>query len=141
MKRGIRYSDDEVIYLIKANRGFGLDRMVAEIYDMLIQRVPQSNRFLDTLELISDYKEYSGEDLYSIIQDPSMIKMVTREEWREATNNAVVPSGSGLSTNRGDKGKKYDKIGSNAKDIPLPPMKFNWGDVVPLWDREEKRDL
>ena len=136
MKRGTRYSDEEIFRLIKANRGFGLVRMISIIYGMDISKTPQSVRFLDTLELINDYKEFSGEDLYEFIQDPSMIKMVTREEWNEATDNAPVPSGVGLSTSRVSKLDIKVGLGSNARDIPLPPMIFNWDGIVPLMDRE-----
>ena len=136
MKRGARYSDDELFRLIKANRGFGLDRMVAVIYDMKPNKTRSSNRFTETLEFINDYKEFSGEDLYEYIQDPSVIKMVTRDEWNKATNNAPVPSGSGLSTSRVSKLETKVGHGSNARDIPLPPLKLNWDGIIPLMDRE-----
>jgi hypothetical protein len=136
MERGARYPDNEIIYLVKANRGFGLDRMVAEIYDISENKARQSSRFFDTLEILKEHEAYTGEDLYSVIQDPGMIKMVTREEWKKATNNAPVPSGSGLSTARKkNRGKSTRKLGSFAKGIPLPPTDFFWGGIVPLKDR------
>ena len=136
MPKGPRYSDNEIIYLAKINRGFGLDRMVSVIYGLKAHRTRHSVKFIDSLETLKEHEAYTGEDIYSWVQDPSMIKMVTREEWRKATDNAPVPSGHGLSTSRGKKGNKYQKTGSNAKAIPLPPMEFFWGDVVPLSDRD-----
>jgi len=137
MKRGTRYSDEEIFALIIANRGYGLDRMVSKIYDEEMSKARRSKRYADTLQLLMDYKEYSGEDLYSVIQDPSMIEMVTRQEWNEATNNAPVPSGAGFSTSRVSKLDIKVGHGSNARGIPLPPVKFNWSEVVPLEDRVE----
>ena len=135
MNKKARYTDQEIISLVKANRGFGLDRMVAEIYDIAESKARQSSRFFDALETLKEHEAYTGEDLYSLIQDPEMIKMVTREEWKEATNNAPVPKGNGLSTSRKNRGRSTRKIGSFAKAIPLPPMEFSWAGIVPLKER------
>jgi len=115
----LKFSDEEIIDLAFLNPGFGLRKFI----DML--GVKQDY----ILELFLSLKEFSNgeEDLISILQDPGKIRMVTREEYYEATGRDRAPKGSGLSTARGSGSQK----GTNAKDVPLPPQEFHWGPYSP----------
>ena len=117
-----KYSDEEIIELILLNPGFGLERMLKVLYPK--SKSIRKKRFRITM-LLNDYKEFTGEDLYEFIQDPSFSRWVTEAEYREVTGTKHLPPGYGRST--GVKRKKISDGGGNQKYIALPPQKFNWG--------------
>ena len=133
--KGFRYSDEEIRDLARANRGYGLDRIICEIYNMTPGRARMSVRFVDALKILQYHRDVTGEDLYDWVQDPEMTRMVTREEWNRITGNSPVPSGSGMSTSRTPKPDRKVGIGTNARGIPLKPQEFDWAGVVPHWER------
>ena len=137
VRRGVRYTPEEIILLVNSNRGYGLERMIKKIYfeNGTTRSQNQSRYFSDTLDVLMDYKETTGEDMYLWIQDPEMTTMVTRNTWKEITNNAPTPKGAGLSTSRTSKLDRKVGIGTNSRHIPLPPQEFDWGGVVPIWMR------
>ena len=124
-----KYSDEEIIELIVLNPGFGLDRMVKILYPKA-KNIGEI-RFRIT-ELLNEFKEFTGEDLYGLIQSPDFSTLVTESEYMEITGQSRVPRGHGRATGgRPSKtsdtyGKGVRKIKQN-RDIPLPPQTFNWG--------------
>jgi transposase-like protein len=124
-----KYSDEELIELIILNPGFGLERMLRVLYPK--SKSVRNQRFRVTM-LLNDYKDFTGEDLYEFIQDPSFSRWVSEHEYKEITGNSRVPKGSGRATG-GRPSKVSESYGAGTKNvgdhrnIPLPPQKFNWG--------------
>ena len=136
--RNQRYTSDEIIKIVKSNRGYGLDRLIKKIYfeEGTKKSQKQSRYYFDTLVSLNNHKDTTGEDLYSWIEDPEMTKMVTREMYLSITGNKQVPSGSGRSQGgRTSKPKMKGKSGEHMFDVPLPPQDFDWAEVIPIWGR------
>ena len=61
---GHEISDEEIRDLARANRGYGLDRIICEIYNMTPGRARMSVRFVDALKILQYHRDVTGEDLY-----------------------------------------------------------------------------
>ena len=136
--RNQRYTSNEIINIVKSNRGYGLDRLIKKIYfeHGSNKSQKQSKYFFDALTILNDYKDETKEDLYSWIEDPEMTKMVTREIYFKVTGNKRVPSGYGRSQGgRTSKPRMKGKSGESFFDVPMPAQNFDWGDIIPIWDR------
>ena len=98
-RRGIRYSDEEILLFARSNRGYGLERMIRIIYFENGTKQPQRQRkiFTDALDVLMEHNESSGEDLYACIQDPEMTILVTKQRWLRETGMRHVPKGYGQS--------------------------------------------
>ena len=75
--------------------------------------------------LLNEFKEFTGEDLYELIQSPDYSTKVTEAEYLRITGKKYLPPGYGRST--GNPRKKKSQGGGHHKYIPLPPQEFNWG--------------
>tara|TARA_Y100000748_G_C15383740_1_gene444703 strand:+ start:160 stop:852 length:693 start_codon:yes stop_codon:yes gene_type:complete len=113
-----KYSDEELIELVKLNPGFGCHRFCVHL----------SITIPFVMELLDDYKNFFGEDLFSVLQDESFITMVTESEYRRITGRKYNPSGWGRST--ATAGRKANR-NSGQTMVPLPPQNFNWGKFEP----------
>jgi len=124
-----RYSDEEIIELILLNPGFGLDRFLRILYPKAKSVKPQ--RFRVTV-LLNDYRDFTGEDLYDLLQDPKFSTLVSENEWKKITGKSRLPKGIGRSTG-GRPSKASESYGKGRRGIGdwrtilLPPQKFNWG--------------
>jgi hypothetical protein len=124
------YNPDDIIRLAEANPGYGFRRFLKELYGS------SSRRSSQVLRLFEIHKIEAGVDLFDVLQDTSLSKMVTRKEWKSITNNAPTPKGAGLSTARRSKLERKVGIGTNSRNIPLPPQNFYWLDVTEVDDEE-----
>ena len=137
-RRGIRYSDEEIITFARSNRGYGLERMIKRIYfeKGTKKSQKQSRYYIDALNVLLKHKESSSEDLYECIQDPEMTKMVTRETWLRETGMRYVPKGYGQSQGgRTPKPRIKNPRGGLLLEVPLPPQHFDWAEIIPIWER------
>ena len=114
--RRTKYSDENLIQLVTLNHGYGFNRFVQYLGI-------SSNQFFD---LLSDFKDFCGEDLYQHLQDTSNHVLVTEENYMQITGNRQLPKGYGAGT--GPR-QRRDKKGQNGYRIPLPPQNFIWGEV------------
>ena len=134
-----RYSDDEIITLARSNRGYGLERMIRKIYfeNGTKRSQGQSAYYFEALMIIQENNDSTGEDLYSWIEDPEATRFVTREMYLRLTGETRVPRGAGMSQGgRTSKPtRKTSGRGNLLSDVPLPPQDFDWGGVIPLWNR------
>ena len=130
-KAGFKYSDQEIIILVRLNPGFGMQRFVNAIYPRKKRSTHGSRvRYRITMLLI-DYKEETDEDLYSLLQDPSHSTPVSEKEFKEITGKRNVPRGQGRNEGgRISKLRKMAPTGTHGKTILLPPQEFNWGEIV-----------
>ena len=126
----MKFSDDEIIELAWLNPGFGIDRLINQIY-------PESGKLrklrYELTVLMNIYLNETGEDVYSSLQNPEYIKWVTHHEYVKITGKNI-PKGFGR------KGKSIGKSGdkkSRASLVPLPPQRFNWGEITSFSEREE----
>ena len=127
----MKYSDLEVLQLVKLNPGYGIDRFIERLYPNT--HTKREIRFRLTM-MMNEYHKESGEDLYELIQDPGFSTWVTEAEYREVTGVKYLPSGYGRST--GVKRKKISDGGGTQKYIQLPPQEFDWGSVEGSENRE-----
>jgi len=137
-RRGIRYSDEEILLFARSNRGYGLERMIRIIYfeNGTEKAQKQSRFFTDALDVLMEHNESSGEDLYEWIQDPEMTKMVTRQEYMRITGAKRVPRGSGHSLGgRKSKPSRERSRGDHMFEVPLLPQHFDWAGILPIWER------
>ena len=137
-RRGIRYSDEEILLFARSNRGYGLERMIRMIYfengTAVAQK--QSRYFTDALDVLMEHKESSSEDMFEWIQDPEMIKMVTRQEYMRITGAKRSPKGSGRSLGgRTPKPNRERSRGDHILEVPLLPQQFDWVGIIPIWER------
>jgi len=139
MKRGVRYSLEEIVTLARANPGYGLHRMVKKIYfpKGTDKSQRQSVRYTHALECLSIHREKTNEDLYDQIQSPEYSTLVTENEYRDITGSNI-PMGFGRRGGRTRKGgKRIDRDARHKMTmIPLPPQEFHWAGIIPLWDRD-----
>ena len=138
MKRGARYSLQEIVILVRSNPGYGLHRLVKMIYfpNGTDKSQRQSVRYADALECLTIHRQKTGEDLYDLIQSPDYSTLVTENEYREITG-LNIPRGHGRGGGRTRKGgRRIDRdVRHKMTMIPLPPQDFNWAEITPLWDR------
>ena len=111
--RRAKYSDEELIDLALLNRGYGFNRFV--------EFLAVSNHFV--FDLFQEFKEFTGEDPYQVLQDVSNHTLVKESQYREITGKRYLPSGFGRGT--GPRASGENK--GNHKIIPLPPQIFFWG--------------
>lgn len=120
LKRGVarrsKYSDEDLIHLVTLNQGYGFNRFIQFLG---ISR----NQFFD---LLLDFKEFTGEDLYQHLQDTSNHILVTEENYMRITGSRQLPRGYGAGT--GPR-QRRDKKGQNGYKVPLPPQDFIWGEI------------
>jgi len=125
-----RYSDAEIISLARQNPGYGIERFCKELYPRTKKLAEIRYRITMFLQ---DYCSESGEDLFDLLQDPDFSEIVSAYEYREITGKSRLPQGHGRSNARSSKvsegfGKGTRKSGAE-RNIPLPPQKFNWGEI------------
>jgi transposase-like protein len=111
--RRAKYSDEELIDLALLNRGYGFNRF--------IEFLAVSNHFV--FDLFQEFKEFTSEDPYQVLQDVSNHTLVKELQYREITGNNQLPVGFGRGT--GPRASGENK--GNHKFIPLPPQIFFWG--------------
>jgi hypothetical protein len=124
-KNSFKYSDEEIITLVKLNPGYGIRRFV----DMLYPNSKQNReyRFMITM-LLNDYLNESGIDLYELLQSSDYSTLVTRNEYIKITGRKHVPNGLGQS--KGGRTSALKRKGQNLlKEIRLPPQEFDWGGI------------
>ena len=137
-RRGIRYSDEEILLFARSNRGYGLERMIRMIYfeNGTEKAQKQSRYFTDALDVLMEHNESSSEDMFEWIQDPEMIKMVTRQEYMRITGAKRAPKGSGRSLGgRTPKPNRERSRGDHMLEVPLLPQQFDWVGIIPIWER------
>ncbi|MDC0962840.1 hypothetical protein OAR96_01850 [Euryarchaeota archaeon] len=137
----MKYSDEELIQLTILNPGFGINRLLKVIFPSSDSDKRQRKRY-DLIQLFNEYKEEFDENLYDLIQDPDYSTMVTENEYKQITGEKYLPQGRymGRSTSRTSKasdgfGKGYNSRGGAQANIPLPPQDFDWGDILPIYER------
>ena len=138
LPRGTRYSNEEILLLAKSNRGYGLERMIEIIYfeNGTSRSQKTSGYYTHALDILMEHNESSGEDLYGYIQDPEMIKMVTRLEYIKVTGDKRAPKGTGHSLGgRKSKPSRKNSRGDVMLEVPLLPQNFDWVGIVPIWER------
>jgi hypothetical protein len=124
-----RYSDEEIIELVLLNPGFGLERFLRILYPKAKSVNPQMFR---VTILLNDYRDFTGEDLYDLLQDPKFSTLVSENEWKKITGKSRLPKGTGRSAG-GRPSKVSESYGKGTRGkgdwrtILLPPQKFNWG--------------
>ncbi len=137
-RRGIRYSDEEILLFARSNRGYGLERMIKIIYfeNGTEHGQKQSRFFTDALDVLMEHNESSSEDMFEWIQDPEMIKMVTRQEYMRITGAKRAPRGTGHSLGgRKSKPSRKRSRGDHMLEVPLLPQQFDWVGIIPIWER------
>ena len=124
--QSFKYTDEEIFALVRLNRGYGIDNFVKKTYPSKKNQTKLKYRFI---QMFSDWKKESGEDLYEVIQDPDFVEMVTEYEYRRITGRKQVPKGFGRATG-GRVNNKTRRIRGGASQIrvPLQPQIFHWGD-------------
>ena len=96
----------------------------------------QSRYFTDALDVLMEHNESSSEDMFEWIQDPEMIKMVTRQEYMRITGAKRSPKGSGRSLGgRTPKPNRERSRGDHILEEPLLPQQFDWAGIIPIWER------
>ena len=82
--QSFKYTDEEIFALVRLNRGYGIDNFVKKTYPSKKNQTKlKKYRFI---QMFSDWKKESGEDLYEVIQDPDFVEMVRTEyEYRRIT--------------------------------------------------------
>jgi hypothetical protein len=114
--RRSKYSDEDLIHLVTLNQGYGFNRFVQFL------RISKSQFF----DLLLDFKEFTGEDLYQHLQDTSNHTLVTEAKYMQITGSRQLPRGYGAGT--GPRLRR-DKKGQNGYKVPLPPQDFIWGGI------------
>ena len=126
--QAFKYSDEEIISLARINQGYGIAGFVKKLYPS--KRVKSKTRLkYRFVQMFRELHEETGEDLYSHLQDPDFIVMVTEYEYRRITGRKQVPKGYGRNTG-GRVNNKTRNINKGAPQVrvPLHPQIFNWGD-------------
>ena len=121
----MKYTDDELIQLISLNPGFGLDRMIKQILPDSDADKRREIRY-DIIQLLAEYKNEFGDDLYAEIQNPDYSTRVTEAEYLRITGKKYLPKGRGRGT-----GPRLSRSqgGGIHTFIELPPQIFEWGDI------------
>ena len=78
---GLKWKDNEVIYLASINAGYGFKKFVGKIY----RGAGARRREFRLLGIFNDFKEETGVDLYEILQDPSKMGKVSSKRLYRAT--------------------------------------------------------
>ena len=118
---GFKYTDGEILDLVRLNPGYGLERFIKVIYPS--RKAMARHRFKLTM-LLDEYQTETGEDLYSLIQSQDFDEMVPLNEYLEITGEKHPPKGYGRRA-----GRKGVKLKDAKILVPLPPQTFNWGDI------------
>jgi len=130
-----KYTEEEIIQLVRQNPGYGLLRMISELYPKKDGRQSDNRSRVaqDILIILQDHEEQTGEKLYDLIQSNEFSTVVTEAEYREITGVKYLPPGYGRATGR--RRTKVSAGGSPQGFIPLPPQEFNWGEIEPAESR------
>ena len=135
-KGNFKYSDEEIISLAELNPGYGLRRLINQLY-------PNVHKFseykYEFIMLFNDYNEFCGIDLIEQLEDQSYSKLVSGPEYLEITGEKQLPVGYGRGT--GGRKSKPDRKNPTASliKVPLPPQEFNWGGLPPESERSRTR--
>jgi len=128
---GFKYSDEEIIALVRQNPGFGMQRFVNAIYPRKKRSTHGSRVRYRITMLLNEYRDETGEDLYDLLQDPSYCKLVSEREWKQITGERYVPRGHARSEGgRISKPDRKSPAGGHGRDISLPPQDFVWGNIL-----------
>ena len=95
-----KYTEKEIIELARMNPGFGLLRMVTELYPSKKgKQVNNRDRITNDIMLIlNEHKERSGEDLFALLQSTEFSTTVTEAEYLKRTGRKYLPKGRGRGT-------------------------------------------
>jgi transposase-like protein len=122
--QGFKYTDDEIILLVRQNPGFGIERFCKKLYPKT--KSVAELRYLVTM-LLNEHFTEKGEDLYDLLQDPDFSTLVSENEYRRITGKNI-PSGYGRSGGRNRAGQRINRdVRHKMTMIPIPPQEFNWG--------------
>lgn len=106
------WSDEEIIHLILLNRGFGLGRFARYLFGkQKLGAKGARGKFVDRLLVICEMaKEEDNLDLFSILNDPSVLIEMKKDEWlAKGRPDAYVPGTKGGKTTDGGKGRNTYK--------------------------------
>ena len=110
-----KFSDEDLIDLALLNRGYGFNEFV----DFLgVSKGP-------TFDLFYEFKQFTGEDPYNVLQDTSNHTLVSAKEYLSVTGKKYLPVGYGHTNGNKVKGENRN----THKKVPLPPQTFNWGEI------------
>ena len=112
--RRTKYSDEDMIELVILNQGYGFNRFC--------KFLGVSEKFL--FDLLADFKEFFGDDLYQHLQDTTNHTLVSEADYKAITGNKYLPSGYGRGT-----GPRPKRENRTQKKIYLPPQEFIWGEI------------
>ena len=129
-----RYHPDDVIRLALGNRGYGFRRFMEQLFGS------KSKNESQILRLFEIHKHETGVNPFEVLQDPSLTKMVTHNEYMKITGRRYAPKGHGR---RGNTAGKKANLDATQGGIPLHPQDFDWLDVaeIPEEEREEWRGV
>ena len=130
-----KYTDEEIIELARLNPGYGILRMVSELYPRKKSK-GSSNRDRianDIIFILQEHKEESGEDLFELLQSTEFSTKVTEAEYLRRTGRNRLPKGRGRGT-----GSRLSRAqgGGYHTFIELPPQEFNWGEIMQGSERD-----
>ena len=120
-----KYSDDELILLASLNPGYGFRKFMMQLYP---SGQKTSRRNASVMAFLKEIVDDEGKNYYEILQEPSKISWVTKSQYYRITGEKYLPSGYG---SRGASGGKKANLDAGQSLVPLPPQKFDWGDVTP----------
>ena len=95
-----KYTDEEIIELVRLNPGFGIIRMVSELYPRKkSKQTTHADRIAsDIIFILQEHKEESGDDLFGLLQSTEFSTKVTEAEYLRITGKKYLPQGRGRGT-------------------------------------------
>lgn len=128
------WSDEELKHLILLNRGFGLNRFARYLFGKeKLGAKGARGTFLERLLVICQItKEEDNLDLFSIINDSTVLVEMKKDEWlAKGRPDAVVPGTKGGKTTEGAKGRyTYKRMRETYARLEQSNFEF---------DREDRR--
>jgi hypothetical protein len=125
-----KYTDEEIIELVRLNPGFGIIRMVSELYPRKKgKQTRNADRIAsDIIFILQEHEKESGDDLFGLLQSTEFSTKVTEAEYLRITGKKYLPQGRGRGT-----GSRLSRAkgGGNYTFIDMPPQEFHWGEITP----------
>lgn len=117
--RRTKYSDEELVELVFQNQGYGFKRFV--------NYLGISENYL--FDLLKEFKEYFGDNIYDHLQDTSNHKEVSFAEYKKITGHKVVPPS--LAIRGGGHGRRgaNQEHSDRLRRVMMPPQEFQWGEI------------
>lgn len=126
------WSDEELKHLILLNRGFGLNRFARYLFGKeKLGAKGARGTFLERLLVICQItKEEDNLDLFSIINDSTVLVEMKKDEWlAKGRPDAVVPGTKGGKTTEGAKGRyTYKRMRETYARLEQSNFEFDRGD-------------